>query len=211
LESGIKSLKNCNCFAILGGTFDPIHYGHITTAEEILEKTEVEKVIFIPSGDPPHKRDKAVTESRHRGEMTRIAVKGHKNFVYSSIEIDRRGKTYTIDTIRQLRKELGEDKKFYFVMGADAMLLIDTWKNSKELLKICSFIAVTRPGYDTQMFENFVDDLKKREECDIRVMEIPAVDISSSEIRERIARGKSISDLVPKNVEKYISDNGLYK
>jgi len=211
LESGLKSLKECTCFAILGGTFDPIHYGHITTGEEILKKTEVEKVIFIPSGQPPHKGDRVVTESRHRGAMTELAVKGRKNFVYSSVEIDRRGKTYTIDTIKQLRKELGDDKKFYFVMGADAMLLIDTWKNSSELLRICSFIAVTRPGYDTREFISFVEDLKKRQECDIKIMEIPAVDISSSEIRERISKGKSISDLVPKNVEKYIADNGLYR
>jgi nicotinate-nucleotide adenylyltransferase len=125
--------------------------------------------------------------------------------------MERVGKTYTIDTIKQLREVLGEDKKFYFVMGADAMLLIDTWKNSSELLKICSFIAVTRPGYDTREFISFVDDLKKRQECDIKIMEIPAVDISSSEIRECVSKGESIKGFVPEKVEKYIIENGLYK
>ena len=211
MESGLKSLKNCRSFAILGGTFDPVHYGHLTTGEEILKRGDVEKVIFIPSGDPPHKNDRVVTESIHRGEMTRLAIEGYENFVYSSLEMERVGKTYTIDTIKQLREVLGEDKKFYFVMGADAMLLIDTWKNSSELLKICSFIAVTRPGYDTREFISFVDDLKKRQECDIKIMEIPAVDISSSEIRECVSKGESIKGFVPEKVEKYIIENGLYK
>ena len=211
MENGLKSLKNCKTFAILGGTFDPIHYGHLTTGEEILKKTDAEKVIFLPVGDPPHKTERTVTEGKYRGAMTRLAIKNHQGFVFSSVEMDRKGKTYTIDTVRQLRAELGEDKKFYFVMGADAMMLIDTWKESQELLKICSFIAVTRPGYDTAEFEKFVSELKKRQECDIKVLEIPAVDISSSRIRQYVSQGKSIKGFVPAEVEEYIKENGLYK
>jgi len=211
IDSEIEKLKNCGSFAIFGGTFDPIHNGHISSAKVIKRLSGVEKILLLPCGVPPHKQHSEVTDSRMRYEMAHLAVKDDEDFILSSLEIDRGGKTYTIDTIRFLREKLGNKREFYFILGADAIHDMPTWKDYKELLKLCFFIAVTRPGYDKVRLQKEVETLKNRYGSKIVVAEIPAVDVSSSQIRENIKNGKSIKGMVCADVEKYIYENGLYK
>jgi nicotinate-nucleotide adenylyltransferase len=211
MEDEILELKKCNSFAIFGGTFDPIHNGHISSAKAIKKLSGVDKILLLPVGIPPHKDSSTVTDPHKRYEMARLAVKGDKDFVLSSMEIDRKGKTYTIDTIRELREILGSEKEFYFIIGADAIHFISTWKDYKQLLRACFFIAVTRPGYDESQLHNEVDFLKENFGCRIVMVEIPAVDISSSQIRENVKNGLSIKGMVCDDVERYIYKNGLYK
>lgn len=211
MDSQLEKLKGCKSFAILGGTFDPVHTGHIEIAKSVLKQTGAEKILFIPSGNPPHKDEKTVTDKFHRLKMLNMAVEGQKDFVVSTIEIDREGKTYTIDTIRELREIFGDDVKFFFIMGADALHYIYMWKDFEELLKICSFAAVTRPGYRTAELEKDVDILTNKYGGDIHIIEIPPVNVSSSEIRDNIKSDVSIKDMVNSNVYDYIVKNRLYK
>ena len=211
MDSQLEKLKGCKSFAILGGTFDPVHKGHVEIAKSVLKQTGAEKILFIPSGNPPHKDERMVTDKFHRLNMLNMAVEGEKDFVVSTIEIDREGKTYTIDTIRELREIFGIDVKFFFIMGADALHYIYMWKDFKELLKICSFAAVTRPGYRAAELEQDVDILTNKYGGDIHIIEIPPVNVSSSEIRDNIKSGISINDMVNSNVYDYIVKNELYK
>ena len=206
----IEELKKCKSFAILGGTFDPIHLGHIKTAKSILALTSVEKILFIPLGNPPHKDENNVSSAYHRLNMLNLAVEGEKDFLISTMEIERNGKTYTIDTIKELKKLLGNTIKFFFIIGTDELLLINTWKNYEELLKICSFIAVKRPGYKDKLLEEAVACLTKNYDANIRIVEIPPVDVSSSEIRKNIKNGISIKGLIDEKVLNYIKENNLY-
>ena len=206
----IEELKKCKSFAILGGTFDPIHLGHIKTAKSILALTSVEKILFIPLGNPPHKDENNVSSAYHRLNMLNLAVEGEKDFLISTMEIERNGKTYTIDTIKELKKLLGNTIKFFFIIGTDELLLINTWKNYEELLKICSFIAVKRPGYKDKLLEDAVACLTKNYDANIRIFEIPPVDVSSSEIRKNIKNGISIKGLIDEKVLNYIKENNLY-
>ena len=206
----IEELKKCKSFAILGGTFDPIHLGHIKTAKSILALTSVEKILFIPLGNPPHKDENNVSSAYHRLNMLNLAVEGEKDFLISTLEIERNGKTYTIDTIKELKKLLGNAIKFFFIIGTDELLLINTWKNYEELLKICSFIAVKRPGYKDKLLEDAVAFLTKNYDANIRIVEIPPVDVSSSEIRKNIKNGISIKGLIDEKVLNYIKENNLY-
>jgi len=211
LKDEIKSLKGIKKFAILGGTFDPIHLGHISVAEAVLDKTDVEKVLFIPSGKPPHKEREGVSDSDTRLEMAMLAIEGHKNMAVSSIEIDRGGMTYTVDTLVQLKEILGNEVEFKFITGADAIHYITTWKDYERLLHICTFIAVTRPGYNKDALAKEIEQMENHFECDIEFIEIPPVDISSSQIRENISNGISVKGMVPDKVAEYILKKGLYK
>ncbi len=197
--------------AIMGGTFDPIHYGHLVTAQAVKDKFGVEKVMFIPTGNPPHKAGKEVTESEKRYFMTVLATITNLSFEVSRIEIDRAGYTYTIDTIRELRKVFDEDTKIYFITGADAIDKILTWKDPEKLLKMCDFVAVTRPGYNKEELEEHIKNLEKILGGNIHFLEVPYLDISSSDLRERVMENKSIKYMLPEEVENYIYKFGLYR
>ena len=147
MRNEIANFKNCKSIAIMGGTFDPIHYGDFVTAEAVRHRFQVDKVVFIPTGKPAHKTDKAVTHNEHRYLMAVLATMRNENFEVSRIEIDRPGVTYTIDTIEQLKKLCRPDVRLYFITGADAIHQIMSWKESERLLSLCDFVAVTRPGY----------------------------------------------------------------
>lgn len=211
MKDKIENLRGIKRFAILGGTFDPIHFGHISVAEAVLNRTNVEKVIFIPSGKPPHKEHEGVTDGGVRLEMTRLAVENYEDMEVSSIEIDRDGMTYTVDTVAQLKEMLGSEVEFKFVTGADAIHYITTWKDYKHLLHMCSFIAVTRPGYNKDAMVREIEQMEDYFRCDIEFIEIPPVNISSSQIRQNISSGISIQGMVPKKVVEYIFEKGLYK
>ncbi|MCL4378081.1 MAG: nicotinate-nucleotide adenylyltransferase [Actinobacteria bacterium] len=205
-----ESLK----IGIMGGTFNPIHHGHLVAAGEALSQFQLDKVIFIPSGDPPHKNFREEETAEHRYLMTVIATSANRNFFVSRMEIDRKGKTYTIDTMRELKKIYGETAKLYFVTGADAILEILTWKKTEEIIQLCSFIAATRPGYNISKIQELkikLFDKTKNNAEKIFVMEVPALAISSSDIRKRVKEGRPIDYLVPEGVSNYILKHGLYK
>lgn len=202
---------------IMGGTFNPIHYGHLVTAEEALRQFRLDKVIFIPTGTPPHKTTGILASAEDRYLMTVIATASNKDFLVSRVEIDRKGMSYTIDTLRYLESIFLDKVTMFFITGADAILEILKWKETDEILKLCRFIAATRPGYDIAKIE----DLKRKisselnltsEEQDyIYSMEIPALAISSTDIRRRIREGKPINYLLPEGVCNYLLKYKLYK
>jgi len=171
----------------------------------------LDKVLFIPSGRPPHKAGLNVTQEEHRYNMICEALHGNPGFEASKIEIDRAGNTYTIDTLRKLHEIYGNDTDFFFITGADVILEITTWKDFKEVLKLCEFVAAFRPNYDKEKFLKEIKKLKSDYNARIHVIDVPLIDISSTEIRERISEGKSIKYLVPERVEDYIIKNKLFK
>lgn len=211
MRNELLDCKECKRIAIMGGTFDPIHYGHLVTAEAVRDKFNIERVLFVPTGTPPHKKNKNVTSCEHRYLMTVLATVTNPYFDVSRIEIDRVGYTYTIDTVTQLKKQIPDDTVIYFITGADAVHQILTWKDAEKLLGLCEFVAVTRPGYNKDKLFNEVEDLKTRFESKIHFLEVPSLDLSSSDIRLRIKEHNSIKYMLPEEVENYIYKFGLYK
>jgi len=194
---------------IMGGTFDPIHYGHLVTAEGARDELALDKVIFVPAGKPPHKPGHDIADSGDRYKMTGLAIASNVFFEISSIEIDRPGPSYTIDTIQTVT-DLYPGAEIYFITGADAVLDIITWKNVGKLLSMCYFVAASRPGYHLdELWEKvgaFIQYPKKK----IFNMEVPALAISSTDIRRRVREGKTIKYLLPEPVEDYIAKHKLY-
>jgi nicotinate-nucleotide adenylyltransferase len=192
---------------VMGGTFDPIHYGHLVTAEEALDQFKLAGVIFVPTGQPWMKEHGAVSPAEDRYLMTVIATASNPLFRVSRMEIDREGPTYTVDTLRGLKGELGEDADLFFVTGADAVLEIFQWKEQQELFDLAHFIAATRPGYDIAAFE----EQAPQHNPAVTVMNVPALAISSTDIRMRTGAGRPIRYLVPEGVKSYIEKAGLYR
>jgi len=195
---------------ILGGTFDPVHHGHLILADDVRQKFSLDKVVFIPSGMPPHKAVSSVTEAEHRFNMVRIAVSTNTGFEVSRIEIDRSGYTYTIDTLTQLKREYGDDTELLFIIGADVVNDLLTWKNYEMVFGMCGFIAVLRPGFDNESFVKRINWLEETYKAKIYTTDTPLIEISSTIIREKLQRGQSIKYLVPESVEAYVTENGLY-
>lgn len=195
---------------ILGGTFDPIHVGHLVTAEAVRNEYKLDKVIFIPAAIPPHKQEQSVTPALHRYIMTVLATYSNPYFEVSPIEMNRPGPSYTIDTIYELIEKYGEDTEFYFITGADAIAEIPTWDRIEELLGICQFIAATRQGClpNVDNIKEYFGELGRKR---IHRLNTPELEISSTDIRARIKNGISIKYIVPLPVEQYIYKEGLYK
>ena len=199
---------------LMGGTFNPIHYGHMVTAEEALKQFKLDRVIFIPTGTPPHKTSGILANSEDRYLMTVIATASNQDFLVSRIEIDRKGKSYTIDTLRQLKEIFKDRATLYFITGADAILEILTWKDTEEIVTLCKFIAATRPGYDIRRIEDLKAELfgvSEGASKNIFLMEIPALAISSTDIRKRIREKRPINYLLPEGVCNYLLKHELYK
>ncbi len=193
---------------IMGGTFDPIHYGHLVTAEQAREALELDLVLFMPAGSPAFKQDRRVSDAEDRYAMTLLATAANAAFDASRFEIDRPGVTYTIDTLRALRSYYPDNVKLFFITGADAIMDLLTWHDAAAMASLATFIAATRPGYD-------IDQASERVAAsgvpfDVRYIEIPALAISSTNIRERVSRGKSVRYLTSESVIGYIRKNGLY-
>ena len=191
----------------MGGTFDPVHHGHLIAAEEARGSFALDRVLFVPAGQPWQKEPRDVSDAEDRFQMTVIATQDNPSFAVSRIEIDRDGPTYTVDTLRSLRTGCEAVGELYFITGADAIGRILTWKDPSEALELASFIAVTRPGYDL----SGLDDLDEHVQARVSVLEIPGVAISSTQIRERVRDGRSIRYLVPDAVRAYITERGLYR
>jgi nicotinate-nucleotide adenylyltransferase len=191
----------------MGGTFDPVHVGHLVTAEAARAAFDLDEVRFVPTGRPWMKADSPVSAPEHRYLMTVIATAANPRFSVSRIEIDRTGPTYTVETLQQLLREADGEVDLFFITGADAMLEILQWKDPGEVLALAHVIAATRPGYDLARFEADARTTHPR----VSVMDIPALAISSTDIRRRVAAGEPIRYLVPEGVEAYIRKTGLYR
>lgn len=194
---------------IMGGTFDPIHYGHLILAEYVATDVKLDKVIFMPSGTPYLKSH--VTEKKHRLEMTKRGIAGNDKFIVSTMELDRVGNTYTVDTMATL-KQSHPNTRFYFIMGADSLFDLEKWKNSEQLFKICDFAVTNRGGtYSKTDLQTQIQTLNQKYASQISLVSIPDIQISSTEIRKRVRNNQSIKYLLPGNVEAYILEQGLYK
>ncbi len=197
---------------ISGGTFDPIHNGHLMIAEKVRELFRLDRVLFIPTGRPPHKKGLEVTEAVHRMNMVRQAVDSNPFFCALDIEITRPGFTYTVDTLEQLREMYGGRTRFFFIVGADVVYDLPNWKDCRRVFSLCEFVAVYRPGNRREDdFNKEIQRLRQEYGAVIHVAAIPAMEISSTDIRKRVKEGRSIKNLVPESVERYIISNGLYK
>lgn len=188
----------------MGGTFDPIHHGHLVAASEVQSWFDLDEVVFVPTGEPWQKSDRAVSEAEHRYLMTVIATAANPRFTVSRVDIDRGGPTYTIDTLRDLRAQHpGAD--LYFITGADALAQILTWRDAEELFDLAHFVGCTRPGYD--MDATTLDGIPGDR---VTIVEIPALAISSTACRTRRERGEPIWYLVPDGVVQYVAKHHLY-
>jgi nicotinate-nucleotide adenylyltransferase len=187
---------------VMGGTFDPIHHGHLVAASEVAARFDLDEVVFVPTGAPSFKQDVDVTPAEHRYLMTVIATASNPRFTVSRVDIDRPGLTYTVDTLRDLAHER-PDADLYFITGADAIEQILTWKDSPELFERAQFVAVTRPGH-TLTTDGLPADR-------VSQWEIPALAISSTDVRARARTGKPVWYLVPDGVVQYIAKHGLYR
>ena len=185
---------------VMGGTFDPIHNGHLVAAREVRRHFELDEVVFVPTGQPYQKRD--VSAAEHRYLMTVIATASNPDFTVSRLEIDREGPTYTIDTLRELRATR-PDAELFFISGADAVAQILEWKDAKELFSLAHFVAVSRPGHPLT-----VTGLPEQH---VSLLEVPALAISSTDCRSRVGRGFPVWYLVPDGVVQYISKYHLYR
>lgn len=197
-------------FGIMGGTFDPIHFGHLVIANEVLDQYKLDKIIFIPTGTPPHKSTEGMSSAYHRYMMVQFATMSNPNFFVSDLETRKIGICYTIDTLREI-KEKYKDTSFYFITGTDAVLDLPTWKEPENVLKLCNFIAVNRPGYISDNLDEKINKIIKKYGGSIEAIKVPQLQISSTDIRERICNNRSIKYLLPEIVEQYILENRLYK
>ncbi len=194
---------------IMGGTFDPIHYGHLVTAEQAREALALDLVLFMPAGSPAFKQNREVTSPEDRYAMTVLATAANPSFYASRFEIDRPGVTYTVDTLKALRSAYPENVHLYFITGADAIIDIVTWHDAAEIASLATLIAATRPGYDIRQAQARI--AASGIDFDVRYIQIPALAISSTNIRDRVRLGKSVRYLTSESVMGYINKNRLYR
>jgi nicotinate-nucleotide adenylyltransferase len=183
----------------MGGTFDPIHHGHLVAASEVAAEFDLDEVVFVPTGQPWQKSHRQVSLPEHRYLMTVIATASNPRFTVSRVDVDRPGPTFTIDTLRDLRRQR-PDADLFFITGADAMAQIMSWKNIDELWSLAHFVGVTRPGHE-------LNGMGRKE---VSLLEVPAMAISSTDCRTRVAAGNPVWYLVPDGVVQYIAKYGLY-
>jgi nicotinate-nucleotide adenylyltransferase len=188
---------------VMGGTFDPIHHGHLVAASEVGYFYSLDEVVFVPTGQPWQKKDRQVSAAEDRYLMTVIATASNPRFSVSRVDIDRPGPTYTIDTLRELRSQSRPDAELFFITGADALEKMMTWQDVDELFKLAHFVGCTRPGH--RLSGAGLPDGR------VSLIEIPALAISSTNCRERVSQGEPIWYLVPDGIVQYISKNGLYR
>jgi nicotinate-nucleotide adenylyltransferase len=188
---------------IMGGTFDPIHHGHLVAASEVTDRFALDEVVFVPTGHPWQKSDVVVSPAEDRYLMTVIATASNPRFTVSRVDIDRDGPTYTVDTLRDLRGMYGPEAELFFITGADALQRILSWKDADVMFKLANFIGVTRPGFE-------LSDAHLPAET-VQLVQVPAMAISSTNCRTRVAEGKPVWYLVPDGVVQYIAKRNLYR
>jgi nicotinate-nucleotide adenylyltransferase len=194
---------------MIGGSFDPIHVGHLSIAHEVYERLGLSQMAFVPAGQPPHKLDKRLADVEHRLAMVQLAIADCPHFFLSRIDVDRPGPCYSVDTVRLLQDAYGPESHIYFLVGADSLAELPTWYRPEELLRLCTVVAVGRPGYHVERgaVARLFPDAPP-----ILYLELASpVDVSSTDVRRRVAEGRSIHGLVPGAVERYIDQHGLYR
>ena len=194
---------------ILGGTFDPIHSGHLLIAEVVRNALQLEKVLFVPAGDPPHKQQQKKTAARHRVKMVELAIESNPYFSLSTVDLERPGPHYSIDTVRLIRARYNlSSEHCFFIVGGDSLVDLPTWHKPEKLIEMCRLAVVHRPGYrpDVSQLEQVIPGVVSR----LDWVTAPAIDLAASEIRARAQRGESIRYQVPEVVAKYIKEQGLY-
>ena len=194
---------------ILGGTFDPVHNGHLMVAGETRAQLDLAEVLFVPAGRPWLKVGTPVSSAEHRAQMVRLAIADKPHFKLSAVEIERDGLSYTADTVAELRAQLGKGDELFFILGWDSLAQFPQWREPSRIIEMCRLVAVRRPGYtrpDLKALEVVVPGLSRR----VILLDKPEVDVDATEIRNRVARGLSIRRLVPESVEGYIRQQGLY-
>ncbi len=204
----MENFKNIKKLGIMGGTFNPIHYAHLFTSNYVLEKYNLDKIVFIPTGEPPHKKNIDLPSVEHRYNMTKIAIEDNSNFFISNIEVERHTTTYTIDTLKQIKSMCDEDIQLYFIVGTDTINQVYTWKEPENIFDLTKFIVTTRPNY---ILNEKTKQLVNKYKDKIYFCETPMLEISSTNIRKRVEQEKKVTYLLPKNVEDYIYKNNLYK
>ena len=192
----------------MGGSFDPVHWGHLVAAEQAREHFGLAQVLFVPCGVPPLPKDYPVSAPEHRFAMALLATADHPQFSVSRIEIERPGPSYTLDTLRTLRAEQRAGAEYFVITGADAVQELPRWRRPREVVELCTLVAVTRPGYElSELHRKLPSELAER----VQVLPIPGFDLSSTEVRARVARGQTIRYLVADAVGAYIAKWGLYR
>lgn len=198
---------------ILGGTFDPVHYGHLVIAEEVYATLELSEIVFVPAGVPPHKTNIEITPAVHRLSMLELAIASNPHFAISLVDIDRAGPSYTVDTLRLFRQQWGEQTALYFIIGGDSLEDLLSWHDPSGILEgLTHLVAVRRPGYDES--EAFYSRLEARLpgiKQKLVVIDAPQFDTSSTDLRNRVAQGRPIKYQTPEPVESYIVQYGLYR
>ena len=195
--------------AVLGGTFDPIHSGHLMVADVVCKRLAPAEVIFVPAGQPWLKADHCISPVADRIEMVRLAIQGNCRYRLSTLETERSGPTYSVDTIRELKSQVSAQDELYFILGWDNLLDLPRWHNPAEFISLCKLVAVPRIGFrvpEEATLEKLLPGLSKR----VVLLDKPEIDISASVIRERVSRGLPITHLVPLAVEAYIREHSLY-
>jgi nicotinate-nucleotide adenylyltransferase len=211
--------------ALFGGTFDPIHWGHLRSAEEVREAFSLDRVLFVPASNPPHRRRQPTTSAQDRYEMVRLAIDGNPSFEVSDVELTRPGKSYSIDTIRFFSRRRSANDSLYFILGLDAFREIDSWKDVDEIFPLCDLIVTSRPGNGDSMSLSTIPVAVRDEFCydpqrhvfhhksgtSLFFLRLTDIAISASEVGNRIKVKNSIRYLVPLEVERYIESRGLYR
>ena len=194
---------------ILGGTFDPIHHGHLVAAQEVLYQLRLDRVLFVPAGDPPHKPSRPVSPASHRVRMVELGTAGQADFVVSRVDVDRPGPHYTVDTLQVLHKTWGPGASLYFIEGTDSLADILTWYRPERLIELAELAVVERPGValDVDKLEQQLPGLRER----LHWVRMPSLEISSTDLRARVREGRPISYLLPAAVEAYVREQGLYR
>lgn len=208
MKGCVKDMKKK--IGVFGGTFNPIHIGHLILAEKAYEEFDLDEVLFVPTGISYLKDPSVILDKKTRIALTGEAIGENPHFALSTVETDRPGRSYTCETLKILNKEY-PNSEFYLIIGADSLFEIEQWKSPDEIMKNAIIIAAKRNGSTTQELSDKVDELKSKYNADIRLLPCTYIDISSTEIRDRVKAGKTIRYLVPEVTEKYIKKNHLYE
>lgn len=194
---------------ILGGTFDPVHLGHLKIADTALQQLGLDRVLFLPAGQPWLKADKDITPAVHRKAMVEVAIANYEKFELSILELEREGATYSVDTLELIHRTIEKGTELYFLLGWDSLIQLPQWNKPDRIIKLCRIVAFTRSRMeppDLQELEKKIPGLTRS----TTILDIPPIDISSSDIRDRISRGLTVKDMVPEGVEEYIKVHRLY-
>ncbi|MDU2265136.1 nicotinate-nucleotide adenylyltransferase [Clostridium celatum] len=197
-------------YGIMGGTFNPIHLAHLYIAYEAKEQLNLDKVIFIPAGNPPHKKNNGIIDAEYRYNMVKKAIEGYEDFIISDYEVNKNGYSYTYETLKYLKNKY-YDTEIFFISGGDSLMDIEKWREPEQVLKNCTFVAFNRGVYTKEILSEQKKKLEDKYKCKITLLDVVDIDISSSIIRKRIQDGKRVDFFLSKEVKDYIEENALYK